>query len=514
MNFVSFKDAKKVAQDKHSSTFRLRNGSELKIAHSGLSPEHLRSLGKLPLYAADGADVQAPDFSTDQPAGIIDAAKNYDASQTLPPRGPESQNTYTPAPTNDSPPQPVGSPLNPTTPTATDPGDYRGDLNQVFDAENQGAQAQMRYEQQIAKGASDVDAEDLKARQGLEANIQNNLATYTQHQQDFLNDFGSGKIDPNHYMASKSDVGKVSTAIGLALGGLSSGLTGQPNPALEFLNKQIDRDIASQQASLDNKKTILGAYQQLYGNSQLANNMTRVAMNDIYTDKMKQVADQNGSAKAQAAYQMWAGQKAQDNFQLKRQNAIYQGVTDALKTGGKGLTPTDLATAGLPGATQEQMTKEAGSIQAQKASLADGAQIYQQLQNDQTLKSRVLDPLQSSHDIDALNARLVNGVMSNDASKRLTPETARLEVLPYEVKFTDSPEEIARKSYGYSQLIKTHSAGSTPITDKYAPQLKAAYPSQPGELGAVPIQAPNGQVKLVPAAQVQQALASGGKKVQ
>ncbi len=53
-------------------------------------------------------------------------------------------------------------------------------------------------------------------------------------------------VDPQRYLTNLGVSGRTLASLGVALSGLGAGLTGQPNMAMEILQKNIDRDIDSQ----------------------------------------------------------------------------------------------------------------------------------------------------------------------------------------------------------------------------------------------------------------------------
>lgn len=119
-------------------------------------------------------------------------------------------------------------------------------------------------------------------------------------------------INPNALWENKSVPGKVSTALGLILGGIGSGLTGGPNMAMEFLNKQIDRDVQSQQANMNNQSTLLGHNLKLLGNLQDAKLKTKADKYKILEYKVAEIANQFKGPEAEAKKQMLLSQlKAQ-----------------------------------------------------------------------------------------------------------------------------------------------------------------------------------------------------------
>lgn len=112
--------------------------------------------------------------------------------------------------------------------------------------------------------------------------------------------YKSGKIDPQHYISSMSDGQKSMTAIGLILGGISGGMLGQENPALKFLNQQMDRDIEGQRMEMDKKKNLFGFYQQEYGNAKDAAIMTKATLADKLAHDLQKAASESKDPLAQA----------------------------------------------------------------------------------------------------------------------------------------------------------------------------------------------------------------------
>lgn len=83
--------------------------------------------------------------------------------------------------------------------------------------------------------------------------------------QAFKADLDNGHIKPETYhdlFDKKDTLGKIGTLFGLLIGGAGSGLTGQPNALIEMMNKEIDRDLQSQQESATNKQNFLKINQQ------------------------------------------------------------------------------------------------------------------------------------------------------------------------------------------------------------------------------------------------------------
>lgn len=115
--------------------------------------------------------------------------------------------------------------------------------------------------------------------QEMQAAQQKHAMEYEQQANAIAQELSTGGIDANRYFNSKSDLGKASTAIGLILGGIGGGLnrTGQ-NVALDFLNKNIDRDIEAQKADRQNKTSLLNQLTQKYGSQMQGEAMLRASL--------------------------------------------------------------------------------------------------------------------------------------------------------------------------------------------------------------------------------------------
>lgn len=117
-----------------------------------------------------------------------------------------------------------------------------------------------------------------------------------------------GKIDPQHFWASKSTGGKIATGIGLILSGIGAGMTGQPNAALQLVQKQMDQDLESQRDNLNNKRSLLSMNMQRYGHLQSAMAATQLQMNQALQNQIGLAAAKAGSPEAQQNAQIAIGQ--------------------------------------------------------------------------------------------------------------------------------------------------------------------------------------------------------------
>ncbi len=195
----------------------------------------------------------------------------------------------------------------------------QGEANAIGDLEKVKAQA-------LEQNQTDMAALNYQAQQ----NAWNNQV----ETQNMIDDMKNSHIDPKAYVNNMSSGQKAGTAIGLLLGGMSGGLlhTGV-NPAMDFLNKQIDRDINAQIANRNNKETIFNAMQKQYGNQVDATKMTHA----FYLAKLQNdigiAAAKSGSPIAQARAQQIMGPLQSQLQQIHLEVGMRQAALNGLSTG-------------------------------------------------------------------------------------------------------------------------------------------------------------------------------------
>jgi len=348
--------AKKIAVDKSSSTFSLKNGHQIQISHSALSPEHRKMIEKLPLYKDDGGDIQTPTSGLESAINDIvpdmappAAAKTPDYG--LPPNSsglnlsgpPGADNSAAAAPTADQTPTttpdqtPAAAPTTaaPTAPSATD----GLNVNDAYQTQVGAIRAKQQAEADLATNQAAIESKNQEEQAKAQSDWVNSSSVMTRHIADALQDVKDGHIKPNHYLENMQTPQKVATAIGLFLGGWSSAYTKQGNPAMDFLNKQIDRDIQSQKDDQNTKLNVYNGYLNQYKDEQVATNMARATQMGIYASKIKEAGDKAGTPMAKANADLSVGQlQAQmiplvQNAHLLQQASAFNGSQGAAGSG-------------------------------------------------------------------------------------------------------------------------------------------------------------------------------------
>jgi hypothetical protein len=88
------------------------------------------------------------------------------------------------------------------------------------------------------------------------------------------------------------------------LGGISQGLTGKDNPALEFLKKQMDLDIKAQVENRDTKKSIYAFALQRTKDARLAMAETQLIINRAYEHELDTIASKYSGPLAKEKYDL------------------------------------------------------------------------------------------------------------------------------------------------------------------------------------------------------------------
>ena len=204
-------------------------------------------------------------------------------------------------------------------------------LDQGFGAENQGVvtglnviDAQAQAEQAaLARRAEQIQSIEDATRLA-KAQREAELAKLHAEMKADADQVGQATIDNDRIFSSKGGMNKGLSMIGIALAGFASGMRGQSgNAALDYVNTQIDRDIAAQKFAHDSRLKGFDAKQsaykmalEKYGQADVAENMARVYMLDKYAAETQKMMSQskNAATQAQGAELLGKLENGRDNY--------------------------------------------------------------------------------------------------------------------------------------------------------------------------------------------------------
>lgn len=245
-----------------------------------------------------------------------------------------------------------------------------------------------------ANGTSNMPATSQEVQQGLneQAAVKSGLgragvqeadqhlraiAAQDQERQKYMNDVSGHvanfadhlkTVDGNSFIRNMDGGDKIAAAFGMLAGGVKQGLIGGDNPAAQWLKERVNADVERQKSANENQKTILGAYQDLYGKGTASLEAARATTALVHATKVKQIADKLATPEAQAAAKLAGAQYSQ-----MAADSIRKGSLDPQLETGYGVQQPEqppVAPAGAPvgnaphgggGATQPQQPPQSGA---------------------------------------------------------------------------------------------------------------------------------------------------------
>lgn len=364
-----YKGFKKVKEDERTATFQHEKGHTLTLVKGGLVGSERNKLSKLPLYQAEGSDEPIQSDESDQ-------GQSPDVNASEAGTGKAVNITI-----NSAPQQPAQDPNKPQYLPQPQPAmdkihqDYlkrEADEKAADDARMQAYQNQTHSTAPLL--AADMKAPTLAPPPMAPAPVPNHVPAsvsaapaapvaqpamapapvepqgpqlsnqledlnkqYQQnvkHQQDADAEFQSEMakdqgIDPRRVFNNMSTGRKISTAIGLILGGIGGGITGQENPAMKLLNKEIDNDVMAQKEDRSNKFSLFKMHMQSLGDQtasilQTQNNLKQAAI--VKMDEALGTVGNNPMAKQRilAAKTQLQNDIANNQLQLAQHHTMQQ----------------------------------------------------------------------------------------------------------------------------------------------------------------------------------------------
>lgn len=378
MNLSKFK-INKALSDKTHTMMQHEDGHQLKIRHGALSAKMRKEIEKLKM--ADGGEVPSsgpcrnPNCKSVGQAhpncqcyanggmickccvgGHVEDKKKYadggavDMSDVMAPVNPPAPAAEIPVPAI---PGENGLPINPPIPEGANPpqkptaepmdaipeevpapaapapapqspsaGEPPADIMHAYKQEKAGIQQASAAQQKLGQEQEKHLTAQVQATSDLMQKYQSHVKQLDDERQALQDDIKNSHIDPSQYLGSQESGSRIATAIGLMLGGMGGG--GTSNLALDFVNKQIDRDIEAQKANLGKKENLLSANMKQYGNLRDATDMTKIMMNDIVSDQLKAAAAKAATPMAKADALKQLGQLEQQVAPIQQQMALRQ----------------------------------------------------------------------------------------------------------------------------------------------------------------------------------------------
>lgn len=447
------KGFKKIGRTDSHTIFQHQDGHLLHVSDKKIDKSQKNEMKRIPMKKAkgyyEGGDVE-PDESV---AGQMQQAQVQQPFQMTPmqpqaqqaPQGPvDISNEGVPVPPREQP--------RPVDQFANLPG-YK-ERSQAIRAEQAlGDDLGQVQAQVLNKGARDMER--------LYHHTEQRVQQTGKMLDAMVQDAKAQHINPNHYLDNMSSGKKVTTAISLLLGGMAGG----ENPAMKFLNDQIERDLKAQQANAHNKQNLLSALQHQLGSEVAAANMFRLFRADMMTNEMGKLAATAKSPQAKINALNATSELMQKYAPLKKQADMMLALKDMKKNGGIE-DPSQFIPHVIPKERQKAAYEEVELVHGYKNAVGTIRKIFDGL-SDVGMGAKI--PLtEKNKRLQAANAQITSAIrQSMKGQGALSDQEMKMSVEPLLVGALDSDARRAVAMEGLENILRNKVAGNTPVLRAY-----------------------------------------------
>lgn len=357
MKSLNLSQFKKMKEDKKTVTMGHPTGHTITIFKNKLPALQRKLIEKLPVHMADGGDTEqsseeqpvqsAPppqqqsggwDVFNDIGKGIhnftsglanvqvpeLVGAPSQSKAAEIGPQSPAEEPVKQQEATN-----PVANPQAEPVKQKVNPNDVNNlNLGDVYKKELAGINHEASAKATLAEDQGEVERQHQQDLQIAENTWAKTNQDMQKHLTDTLSDIKNSHINPNHFLENMGTGQKIATAIGLLFGGFTGGFnrTGV-NPAANWLNEQINRDVEAQKLNQSNKMNVYNGYLDQYKNAHVADQMARATQYGIYASKIREAANNSGSDIAKAAGEREAANLEQKIIPLVQNAHLMQNIS-------------------------------------------------------------------------------------------------------------------------------------------------------------------------------------------
>jgi hypothetical protein len=351
-------------------------------------------------------------------------------------------------------------------------------------------QAEAQRQAQLYRNAADASRLNQELFNNSHQELQNDI-------NDTLQRIESQQIRPNHYLENMSAGQKIMIAIGGLIAGAGAGAAHQENPVYKFLNSQIERDLASQKANVENQNNLLSHLQNKYHNDLVAENMFRVMRAETLANEIAQAGSTSKFAQAMPNAQL-AQAKLMQMYMPFYQSAVAMNAYQKLGQAGAGqqmmsqnqsadqqaqiasMQAQQLLRAGMIAPEQhKQIDQEIQDQYKTTRSHQEIDKLIDAIGEQQSLGNRAFSPIQSKAKINAYAASLIPLIQSEDPSTRLTEESIKKELAPFiPGMFSSAATRETIKQIGHNMVDRQakYPSASSGFPDLTLPKYKPVGP--------------------------------------
>lgn len=180
-------------------------------------------------------------------------------------------------------------------------------------------------------------------------------ASFKQKDAQLEKAFLDKKIDPERYLSNQGTGTRIASAIGMMLSGIGSGITGQPNLAVQRVNQAIEKDIEAQKEDKSSAMNLWKMNREAFGNDMQANLATQSQLLTVAKTKAMSAAAQSNNAQAQMRLIPLINDINQKQAAIHQQQALFSQMNSG---GSSELDPAQLVSTLVPEHHQQEVFKE------------------------------------------------------------------------------------------------------------------------------------------------------------
>lgn len=238
-------------------------------------------------------------------------------------------------------------------------------------------------------------------------------ASHQKADQDLMKAYMDKSIDPEHYWNSRNTGQKIAAGLGLILGGLGSGITGQPNLALQIINGAIDRDMEAQRSNQSQSMNLWKMNREATQDDLQANLATQNQMLMCVKAKAMQYAS---TASGPAARARLAPVIAQIDQQAAMNN-FHRSMLTAANQGGPIQSDPAMMLNMIPEKDRPEAAKEITAAKNLSTVRNQSLDVFNKLAQLNTIGNRMTSPLQTPREVAALRDNAATQLARDEAGR-------------------------------------------------------------------------------------------------
>jgi len=188
--------------------------------------------------------------------------------------------------------------------------------------------------QQEAADLAAIAAETATEQARMKADYEAMVLKHNTDADRMFQDIVAGKVNPDRVYANMGTGQRITTIIGLILGGMGKAAAGGDNPVLTALNREIDRDIGLQRDALDRKESAYRMFREQGKDDVEAWKLSKAAALDVAAAKMDAASKRYGGEEARLSAQQAVLKLRTDAAALRKEalGADYAKQLETFKT--------------------------------------------------------------------------------------------------------------------------------------------------------------------------------------